>query len=48
MLEEKQKGPLRLLVTGRVCYAPFGAILILAATYVPTQLPVQYHRLSGA
>ncbi len=22
--------------------------LILAATYVPTQLPVQYHRLCGA
>jgi hypothetical protein len=22
--------------------------IILAATYVPTQLPVQYHRLSGA
>ena len=37
----KQNGPSRLLVTGRLN-------LILAATYVPTQLPVQYHRLSGA
>ena len=25
-----------------------GFEIILAATYVPTQLPVQYHRLCGA
>ena len=34
---------------GRSFFPPLrGAILILAVTYVPTQLPVQYHRPCGA
>src|SRR5665213_1604599 len=46
---KNKNGPSRLLATGRpFCMLLNGAILILAATYVPTQLPVQYHRPYGA
>jgi hypothetical protein len=46
---KNKNDPSRLLATGRSLIALLtGAIFILAATYVPTQLPVQYHRPSGA
>jgi hypothetical protein len=41
-MDGKLKGPIAEYATG-----PF-LFLILAATYVPTQLPVQYHRPYGA
>jgi hypothetical protein len=45
-----KNGPSRLDRDGPFLFSMLltGAILILAATYVPTQLPVQYHRPYGA
>jgi hypothetical protein len=46
---KNKNGPSRMFVTGRFLLRSIAeAKIILAATYVPTQLPVQYHRLSGA
>jgi hypothetical protein len=44
----KQKRPVTISRNGPFVFVRLaGAMIILAATYVPTQLPVQYHRLSG-
>ena len=40
-LKRKQKRPMQFVAASAFCF-------ILAATYVPTQLPVQYHRPCGA